>query len=333
MPHDNDQIRETAGLLTCPGTEDPLSFDDTASPDGAWVSEDGKQTFPIVRGVPRFVGGDTSVVDNFGTQWNLYKHIQIDRIAGHTLSETRLMSDTGWTEEWLRGKRVLDAGCGAGRFTDVLAAKGANVFACDLSSAVDACFETCVTNAPADDKRGTVQVFQADLMKLPFRSGVFDAIHCAGVIQHTSDPEKVMRALTTFLKPGGKLFYNFYEVTPTRNFQAIKYTLRKWTPNWPMSRLMTFCSFLTGLFFWPSWIMAHIPVVRAANRFLPICSTHPKGIPVMQQYTMTLLDTIDWYGPVYETRQHHERVAEILREQGLTNVASDAGRAWATRPE
>ena len=48
---------------------------------------------------------------------------------------------------------------------------------------------------------------------------------------------------------------------------------------------------------------------------------------------MTLLDTIDWYGPVYEIRQNHRQVAELLVKNGLVDVTSDAGRAWARKPD
>jgi len=43
--------------------------------------------FPILGGVPRFAGTDAEEFDNFAFQWNKWQAIQIDRLAGHTLSE------------------------------------------------------------------------------------------------------------------------------------------------------------------------------------------------------------------------------------------------------
>jgi hypothetical protein len=45
------------------------------------------------------------------------------------------------------------------------------------------------------------------------------------------------------------------------------------------------------------------------------------------------LDTFDWYGAKYEKRQHHERVAELLKSIKLEKVESRPGLAWGTAPK
>ncbi|MDP4795393.1 MAG: methyltransferase domain-containing protein [Rhodospirillales bacterium] len=320
-------------ILACPHCQAALAYNEAENADAQrdLVCTACGRDYPIVRGIPRFIGQRENYAENFGTQWRTYRTVQIDRLSGHKLSETRFVNDTRWDKDWIKGKLILDAGCGAGRFSDVMAQFGANVVACDLSSAVEACRETAAETTGASIDRGTVSVMQADLTALPFKEGSFDAIHCAGVIQHTHDPELVMQALIKYLKPGGRVFYNFYEQSPYSDLQLIKRLLRLTTPSWPFGILQGFCQALCAVFFLPSVVMAKIPVVRAFNRYLPVCSVHPQGIPLAQQYKMTLLDTIDWYGPVYEQRQNHLEVAALLREQGLHDVESDAGRAWGRR--
>lgn len=56
---------------------------------------------------------------NFGRQWNLFREVQIDSLSGQHESHDRLFSETEWNPQELRGKLVLDAGCGAGRFTEL----------------------------------------------------------------------------------------------------------------------------------------------------------------------------------------------------------------------
>ncbi|MDA0239844.1 MAG: methyltransferase domain-containing protein, partial [Proteobacteria bacterium] len=180
---------------------------------------------PIQRGIPRFVAADEDYAGNFGEQWNRFRTTQIDRLSGHRLSETRFLNDTKWSTDWLRGKLIVDAGCGAGRFTDVMAELGARVVACDLSNAVDACRDTVRDKAGHRDDRGDVEILQANLLNLPLRGELFDGLFCMGVIQHTPDPGAVMRALPRHLKPGGRLAYNFYEIDPLSKYQAIKYWL------------------------------------------------------------------------------------------------------------
>lgn len=243
-----------------------------------------------------------------------------------------MLKDTHWSPEWMQGKIILDAGCGAGRFTDELAQRGARVVACDLSSAVDACKLTIDDPAGHNANRGEVEIVQANLLAMPFRKGVFDAVHCAGVIQHTPFPDRIVRTLPGHLKSGGRLFYNFYEIDPLTKFQVIKYLLRRWTPKWRMRTLVGFCRWLCRLFFVPSWVMSRIPGIRFFNRFLPICSMHPPGLPLTQQFNLTLLDTVDWYGPRYEIRQDHKKVAALLVEEGLSQVEAADGLVWAVKP-
>ncbi len=75
----------------------------------------------------------------------------------------------------VRDKNVLEVGCGAGRFTELLLKHGARVFASDLSAAVEANYDNC---------RGAAGYFvcQADLRELPARREAFDFVICLGVI-------------------------------------------------------------------------------------------------------------------------------------------------------
>lgn len=323
-------MQDLSSYLACPACGGGLQKDEGG--EAKLICAACGESFPIVDGIPRFVGAADDYAKNFGVQWQKFRTVQVDRLAGHALSASRFFADTGWPPDSLKGKVILDAGCGAGRFTDVMAEAGATVIACDLSSAVLACRANADDPTDATPGRGDVAVLQADLLRLPLRERAFDAVHCAGVIQHTADPAAVMRALTRYVKPGGRLFFNFYEVDPLSRYQVIKYLLRRWTPGWPVRCLHVFCEILCALFFVPSLIMAKIPVVRFFNRFLPICSVHPAGVGIGMQYTMTLLDTIDWYGPLYEQRQNHEEVATLLRDAGMAEVRSEPGLAWATGP-
>ena len=325
-------------LLSCPYCTSELSHDSSSTEkidddiiEGLILCSSCDRRFPITNGIPRFVESDENYAENFGVQWHKFRLTQIDRFNGTTLTGSMLMSNSHWSPEFLRGKVILDAGCGAGRFADELAQNGARVVACDLSSAVDACKKTVDDPSGYRPGRGEVVVIQANLLTLPFKRDVFDAVHCAGVIQHTPDPDKVMRILPNHLKSAGRVFYNFYEIDPTSKFQIIKYFLRRWTPRWRMQNLIAFSRWMCWLLFLPSWLMSRIPIVRFFNRFLPICSVHPRGIPLKQQFNMTLLDTVDWYGPHYEIRQDHRKVEELLNEEGLDQVKTTPGLAWAVK--
>ena len=283
--------------------------------------------YPITNGIPRFVGSDAEDFGNFDFQWNKWSAIQIDRLSGHSLSEDRFLSDSRWDREWIRGKRILDAGCGAGRFADVAASLGANVIACDLSGAIDACRRTTMVHG------GRVTCIQSSIYDLPLRKGVFDAVYCFGVIQHTPDPARTISILPRFLKDGGFLALNFYERGWRARTQLVKYTLRALTRRLSARRNLWISNVLVACFFPVTELLSRIRVIRQINHFVPIAAYHPRALSRAQQRTWTLLDTFDWYGPKYEIRQNHQEVAELVRKAGLIEVESQSGLAWGRKAE
>ncbi len=325
-------------FLICPacGEDAPLSANDASDDRG----DDGNDivtgelrcercgaAYPVRDGIPRFAGADRHDYDNFAFQWREWRTVQIDRLGHHDLSERRFFADTRWTPGWLRGRLILDAGCGAGRFADIAALNGATVIACDISDAIDAAHLTLRHHGER------VACLQASILDLPFKPGAFDGIYCFGVIQHTPDPARTMAALPPFLEPGGRLVYNFYERGLSPRLQVVKYALRLITPHLPRRATLALSRTLVGIFFPMTRLLSRIRYIRFANHFVPIAATHPAELTREQQYRWTLLDTFDWYGPRHEKRQDHRKVTALLKDAGLVDVAGAPGLAWARRPD
>ena len=152
------------------------------------------ETYPIVNGIPRFVAPE-SYANAFGLQWNLHSRTQLDSKTGTNLSRTRFERCLGEPLSTLRGKTVLEAGCGAGRFTELLVESGCLLHSLDLSSAVEA-------NMGNIGDRENYVVAQADIRALPFPKESFDVVICLGVLQHTPSPEESMTCLWSAVKPG-----------------------------------------------------------------------------------------------------------------------------------
>src|SRR5262249_3724652 len=131
------------------------------------------ETYPVTRGVPRFVPQD-AYARSFGLQWHWFRTVQLDSASGSSRSEDALRATTGWPDKAYRGRDLLDAGVGAGRFAERAAAKGARVFGVDLTTAVDAAFENI-------GRLENVHLAQADIFALPFRDGTFDLAYSIGV--------------------------------------------------------------------------------------------------------------------------------------------------------
>src|SRR5687768_13118023 len=113
----------------CPAHQKPLQTERDAMlcPEG--------DVFPMRNGIPRFVG-KSNYADSFGAQWKKYRLTQLDSYVGFPITHDRARRCIGgelWAQ--LRGKDVLECGCGAGRFTEVLLLQGAHVTSVDLSEA------------------------------------------------------------------------------------------------------------------------------------------------------------------------------------------------------
>ena len=57
--------------------------------DGNLLGSSSGESYPIVKGIPRFVP-QTNYAVAFGDQWNRFPKVQLDSYAGVNLSETRL---------------------------------------------------------------------------------------------------------------------------------------------------------------------------------------------------------------------------------------------------
>lgn len=149
-------------------------------------------SIPYIEAIPRFVSAG-SYASLFGEQWKQYKKTQLDSYTGTNITSNRLNRCLGNLKDNLSDKLVLEAGCGAGRFTEILLQKGARLVSSDLSSAV----EVNVENFPVSDKH---IVIQADINDMPYADETFDVVICLGVIQHTPNPEETIKNLFALVK-------------------------------------------------------------------------------------------------------------------------------------
>ncbi|UNK50332.1 bifunctional 2-polyprenyl-6-hydroxyphenol methylase/3-demethylubiquinol 3-O-methyltransferase UbiG [Lysobacter sp. S4-A87] len=154
-------------------------------------------------------------LDKFGALAQRWWDPQGPQKALHALNPARL----GYVAQRaaLQGARVLDVGCGAGLLSEAMAGEGAQVTALDLAPELVkvARLHGLETGVKVDYRLQSVESLAAEM------AGQFEAITCMEMLEHVPDPGSIIRACTTLLRPGGRLFLSTLNRTPAAFALAI----------------------------------------------------------------------------------------------------------------
>ncbi len=117
----------------------------------------------------------------------------------------------------LRGKAVLDVGCGGGILAEGMAARGAQVTGIDLADKPLKVAQLHLLESKLDVKYRNVAV-EALAQEAPQS---FDVVTCMEMLEHVPDPSSVVRACAKLLKPGGHAFFATLNRNPKSYLYAI----------------------------------------------------------------------------------------------------------------
>ena len=292
--------------LVCPDDGSPLAC------DGGELACSARHRWAVSGGIPRFVPPQNYAAA-FGLQWKTFRRTQLDSHTKTTLSYDRARRCLG-SEVWdslHRDQRcdVLEVGCGAGRFTEILLSTRAFLTSVDLSVAVEANQQ----NFPQSARH---RIVQADVRRLPFAPAQFDVVFCLGVIQHTPNPEETIQRLYEQVKPGGWLVIDHYSHSLsefTKSAFLFRLVFRSVRPETSLRWSQSLVGRLLPL----HRAVHHRPVARALlSRVSPVLSYY-HALPLREelQREWSLLDT---YDSLTDRYKHFRTRAQIYRYlQGL----------------
>ncbi len=213
--------------------------------------------------------------------------------------------------DFFRGKKVLDAGCGNGRFAYYAAKYGAEVWAIDLGPAVEV--------ARKNTEPYNVHVVQADLHNPPFALESFDFIYSIGVLHHLPDPEPAFQNLLRFLKPGGTVQIYLYWKPEQRPVKAALLSgvsaARRLTTRLPHN--------VVHLLAYPTAMMAHVFLIWPYRilRRLPGLNRIAEDLPMKQYATLPFRvcvnDQLDRFSAPIENRYTRADVQNWLARASL----------------
>jgi arsenite methyltransferase len=209
-------------LLVDPDTGGPLRVISDGSGATRLVGDSGASV-PVVAGIPRFVAAEATAQGqtgaSFGYKWqrtDSYLSPAMRAMGRQWLIDRYGFSSTGAMRGYLEGRgAVLDLGCGGGYSTSLWMDgqwSGSLWLGADISEAID------VARDRLGHLPGTAFI-QADILRLPLRSGTFDAVIAEGVLHHTPSTRMALESATRVLAPGGEImFYVYRRKGPIREF-------------------------------------------------------------------------------------------------------------------
>lgn len=143
---------------------------------------------------------------SFDWQWSKFNEgiaMPNDKTFMENLT-TYICNITGLSADWFYKKRIIDIGCGVGRFTYGLLSLGAKVLACDQSpSALKRTKDLCKSF------KNNVSFEKVDLLKWD-KKYEYDLAFSFGVVHHTGNTYLAIRNVANKVKNGGKIFLMVY---------------------------------------------------------------------------------------------------------------------------
>jgi len=295
-------------IYRCPTCGQGLSWRGAPSDNGALACPAG-HAFAVRGGLPRFVE-DEGYAASFGYQWQTYALAQRDSHTGAPVSRNRLLLGTGWPER-MPGELILEAGCGAGRFTEVLLSTGARLVSFDYSAAAD------VAHADFGDR---AQICQASIFAMPYAPGTFDRVFCYGVIQHTPDVSLAFSRLVQMARPGGHIAIDVYD--RLRMWFNARYRVRWLTRRMPREQLHRLARAAVTTY------MKVFPPMHPWNQLVVPLKDYRGAIPGLsleQQREFSVLDTLDALSPAHDHPQYLRTMRAWCAREGLVDVHVERG--------
>ena len=117
----------------------------------------------------------------------------------------------------LKGKTVLDVGCGGGILSESMAERGAKVTGIDLGEKAlkVAQLHSLESGVAVDYQLVSVEALAE---KIP---ASFDVVTCLEMLEHVPDPASVVAACAKLVKPGGQVFFSTINRNPKAYLFAV----------------------------------------------------------------------------------------------------------------
>lgn len=252
--------------------------------------------------IPSFIK-EANYVKSFGLQWMSFSKTQLDSYTGIGITRERVLRMFGKIFDQLDNKAVLEVGCGAGRFTEVLLKQNLWLTAIDLSIAV-------LANERNNGNNKNLRIVQASALDLPFAPEQFDVVFCPGVVQHTPSPSETIDHLFRQVKPGGWLIFDQYRFN-LASFLRTTWVFRLILKRLDIERSLKITDFLVK-------VMLPLHKFCAKNRILEIIlfrfspiTSHFRGYPTLTSEDQKLWARLNTHDNLTDYYKRHTTIRAL----------------------
>lgn len=253
---------------------------------------------------------DSTTVKSFGEEWdkfNAFDEAELELIFNEyfDLCDAQVLPFDA---------KVLDIGCGSGRWSACLAKRVAHIDAIDPSAAI---FKAAVLT----NQYSNIRLSQCSAENLPFADNSFDFIFSLGVLHHIPHTQKAITDCVKKLKPGGWVLFYLYYALDNRGwvYKFIFYisTIARYI----ICRMPKFikhfiCDAIATVVYWP--LVQIVKIFKKLNisfyAKLPLAYYADKSFYIMRN------DALDRFGTPLEQRFTKAQITAMLHTAGLTQI-------------
>jgi len=244
-----------------------------------------------------------------GVQPELYKQVRYSNLFAHQPTTQDLAACDA--SAFARG-RVVELGCGMGKYVAVVAKGGATVaVGLDASAAVERAATLCREHRNA-------LIVQGDIFRPPL-SGGYDLAYSVGVLHHTPDARAAFLCAASLVRDGGELAVWLYPRSPGLPSRAVEWyhdrVARALLSRLPHRTLERICGWLGRLTVVKSRWRARGGGWRQLARLLNVLAVgehHDPGVAAFLNF--------DWYSPPFRSRHTVDELGLWYAEAGFDSL-------------
>ena len=154
-------------------------------------------------------------IEKFGSQAERWWDPQGEFKTLHDVNPLRLQFIQEYAD--LKGKRIVDVGCGGGILTEGLAKQGADALGIDLSEDL---IDIADLHGLESGVKASYKKISAEALAEQEPEG-FDHVTCMEMLEHVPDPGSIISSCAKMVKPGGMVFFSTLNRVPKAYLLAI----------------------------------------------------------------------------------------------------------------